>query len=49
MLQKAYNGNANFCALESENRIRVTTYELGAGLTLACGTGSCSSAAVCHS
>ncbi len=35
--------NVNFCEIVNENRIRVKTWERGAGATLACGTGSCAS------
>ncbi|MCB2359297.1 diaminopimelate epimerase [Clostridium estertheticum] len=33
--------NVNFCEVVDKNRIRVKTWERGAGPTLACGTGSC--------
>ncbi len=36
--------NVNFVRKTSENQIRVDTWERGAGLTLACGTGVCASA-----
>lgn len=36
--------NANFVQVLTEDRIRVRTWERGAGATLACGTGSCASA-----
>lgn len=36
--------NANFVQVLSNDRIRVRTWERGAGATLACGTGSCASA-----
>lgn len=36
--------NVNFVQVLSEDRIRVRTWERGAGATLACGTGSCASA-----
>lgn len=35
--------NVNFCEILGENKIRVKTWERGAGPTLACGTGSCAS------
>lgn len=36
--------NVNFVQVLSDDRIRVRTWERGAGATLACGTGSCASA-----
>lgn len=36
-----YNTNVNFYELESPTNINMITYERGAGLTLACGTGAC--------
>ncbi|MFY9152460.1 MAG: diaminopimelate epimerase [Prolixibacteraceae bacterium] len=36
--------NANFVEVISKNRIKLRTWERGAGATLACGTGSCASA-----
>ncbi len=33
--------NVNFCEVESDNKVKVKTWERGAGPTLACGTGSC--------
>lgn len=43
--------NVNFCQIESPSSMRIVTCELGAGVTLACGTGSTTSAFVghCHS
>lgn len=35
--------NVNFCEVINDNKIRVKTWERGAGPTLACGTGSCAS------
>jgi len=35
--------NVNFCEVVDKNMIRVKTWERGAGITLACGTGSCAS------
>ncbi|MEW9093678.1 MAG: diaminopimelate epimerase [Clostridiaceae bacterium] len=35
--------NVNFCEILSRDRIKVKTWERGAGITLACGTGSCAS------
>lgn len=36
--------NANFIEVVSKDRIKLRTWERGAGATLACGTGSCASA-----
>ncbi len=36
--------NVNFCEVVDKNKIKVKTWERGAGPTLACGTGSCASA-----
>ncbi len=36
--------NVDFVKVEDENNIAVRTWERGAGLTLACGTGACASA-----
>lgn len=36
------NINVNFIQILSRNRIKIKTWERGAGRTLACGTGSCS-------
>ncbi|KAJ53419.1 diaminopimelate epimerase [Clostridium tetanomorphum] len=35
--------NVNFCEVINKEKIRVKTWERGAGATLACGTGSCAS------
>lgn len=40
--------NVNFVLPVSENEIKIFTWERGAGRTLACGTGSSSSALLCH-
>lgn len=40
--------NVNFTQLIDSQTCRVVTWERGAGLTLACGTGSCAAAAVLH-
>ena len=40
--------NVNFVQVVNENTIRVRTWERGAGATLACGTGSCSSAVMAY-
>ncbi|WP_251859470.1 diaminopimelate epimerase [Clostridium sp. Marseille-Q2269] len=36
--------NVNFCEVVNKNKIKVKTWERGAGPTLACGTGCCASA-----
>lgn len=38
-----YKTNVNFVKVISNKKIKVKTWERGAGLTLACGTGSCAS------
>jgi diaminopimelate epimerase len=38
--------NINFCHVESRKDLRIVTCEFGAGVTLACGTGSTTSAYV---
>lgn len=35
--------NVNFCEIINKDKVRVKTWERGAGPTLACGTGSCAS------
>lgn len=40
--------NVNFCKIKDENEIDVTTWERGAGLTLACGTGCCASVVIAN-
>ncbi len=35
--------NVNFCEVINDSKVRVKTWERGAGPTLACGTGSCAS------
>lgn len=40
--------NVNFVQVVNENTVKVGTWERGAGATLACGTGSCSSAVMAH-
>lgn len=40
--------NVNFCEVVSKNKIKVKTWERGAGPTLACGTGSCASVVVAN-
>ena len=37
--------NAEFVQVKSENRIRMRVWERGSGVTMACGTGACASAA----
>ena len=37
--------NAEFVQVKSENRIRMRVWERGSGVTMACGTGTCASAA----
>jgi len=39
--------NVNFVRVLGPGSLRITTWERGAGLTLACGTGACASAVVC--
>lgn len=39
--------NINFCQIVSRNEVKVKTWERGAGVTLACGTGSCASVLAC--
>ncbi|SEF68178.1 diaminopimelate epimerase [Caloramator fervidus] len=40
--------NVNFVKIVDEKRIQVRTWERGAGLTLACGTGSCAAVVACY-
>ncbi len=40
--------NVNFYKIENRSRIIMQTYERGAGLTLACGTGACATFAQLH-
>lgn len=40
--------NINFCEVVNRNQVKVKTWERGAGVTLACGTGSCASVLACH-
>lgn len=40
--------NVNFVKVIDENTIKLKTWERGAGLTLACGTGTCASVVVTH-
>lgn len=40
--------NVNFCEVINESKIKVMTWERGAGPTLACGTGSCASVVVAN-
>ncbi len=41
--------NVNFVKVLGRGSLRITTWERGAGLTLACGTGACAAAVVCAS
>lgn len=38
--------NVNFCEVKSSEEMHVTTWERGAGMTLACGTGACGAAVI---
>ncbi len=38
--------NVNFCEVKSRDEMHVTTWERGAGMTLACGTGACGAAVI---
>ena len=40
--------NVNFVQVMNDKTVKVRTWERGAGATLACGTGSCSSAVMAH-
>ena len=40
--------NVNFVRVEDEKTLSIRTFERGAGLTLACGTGSCASAVAAY-
>lgn len=40
--------NVNFVEIISRNTVKLRTWERGAGLTLACGTGACATAAVLY-
>lgn len=40
--------NVNFCRVVNRKEIKVNTWERGAGPTLACGTGCCSSVVLCN-
>ncbi|MEC9485304.1 MAG: diaminopimelate epimerase [Candidatus Izemoplasma sp.] len=40
--------NVNFYEILSKDTIKMQTYERGAGLTLACGTGACATVAMLH-
>ncbi|MBF7095864.1 diaminopimelate epimerase [Alkalibacter mobilis] len=42
----SHGANVNFAQILDRKNIRVTTWERGSGLTLACGTGSCASVAL---
>lgn len=38
--------NVNFVQVQNRNTIKLTTYERGAGMTFACGTGACASVVI---
>lgn len=38
--------NVNFVRIQSRDALRITTWERGVGLTLACGTGACAAAVI---
>jgi diaminopimelate epimerase len=40
--------NVNFCQVVNRDKLKVMTWERGAGATLACGTGSCASVVVAN-
>jgi diaminopimelate epimerase len=40
--------NVEFVTVEGPDRVRIRVIERGVGWTLACGTGSCATTAVCH-
>lgn len=40
--------NVHYVQVETRDRVRVRTWERGAGITLACGTGACAVAVACH-
>ncbi|MDR1334058.1 MAG: diaminopimelate epimerase, partial [Holosporaceae bacterium] len=40
--------NVSFAYVSDKNKIDLTVFERGAGLTLACGSGACATAAVAH-
>lgn len=40
--------NVHFVQVESRTRLKMRTWERGAGITLACGTGACAVAVACH-
>ncbi|WP_125152235.1 diaminopimelate epimerase [Clostridium rectalis] len=40
--------NVNFCEIVDEDKIKVKTFERGAGETLACGTGSCATVVIAN-
>lgn len=40
--------NVNFCEVVNEGKVKVKTWERGAGPTLACGTGSCACVIAAH-
>ena len=40
--------NINFANILDDHTVEVRTWERGCGRTLACGTGSCATAVLCH-
>lgn len=40
--------NVDFVVIESADTLRMQTYEKGAGMTLACGSGACAAAVIAH-
>lgn len=40
--------NVNFVEMTGPDTIKIRTWERGAGRTMACGTGSCAAAVICH-
>ena len=46
-IENSFEGgiNVEFVSLVSENELRMRVWERGSGITLACGTGACASAA----
>jgi diaminopimelate epimerase len=40
--------NVGFAKVEGDDRIRLTVWERGVGMTLACGTGACAAVVAAH-